>query len=104
MVKLNNRRSGVYFWPPPFMSESKSWHSLPGNVLGIKSGCESPRQINEAGRACRSARAVRKATDSQIFHDGAHGVTRPTFYHFNSCNRRATSSALARLLNALMRK
>ena len=25
-------------------------------------------------------------------------------YHFNSCNRRATSSAFARLLNALMRK
>ena len=25
-------------------------------------------------------------------------------YHFNSCNRRDTSSALARLLNALMRK
>src|ERR1022692_348660 len=26
------------------------------------------------------------------------------FYHFNSCKRRATSSALARLLKALMRK
>ena len=26
------------------------------------------------------------------------------FYHFNACNRRATSSALARLLKALMRK
>jgi hypothetical protein len=25
-------------------------------------------------------------------------------HHFNSCNRRATSSALARLLKALMRK
>jgi hypothetical protein len=25
-------------------------------------------------------------------------------HHFNSCNRRATSSAFARLLNALMRK